>query len=56
VLRYDGKTSRFEGALLRFDAWANEPRPSAGQADALFVPPDERLVRPIGILFTRLLE
>jgi DNA-binding beta-propeller fold protein YncE len=44
------------GALLRFDGRTNEPHPSAGQTGALFVPPDERLVRPIGILYTRLPE
>jgi hypothetical protein len=47
---------KLEGALLRFDGRTNEPRPRASQQGALFVPPDERLVRPIGILFTRLPE
>jgi DNA-binding beta-propeller fold protein YncE len=47
---------KLAGALLRFDGRTNEPRPAAGQAGAVFVPPDERLVRPIGILFTRLPE
>jgi hypothetical protein len=47
---------QLKGALLRFDGRTNEPRPSTGQTGALFVPPNERLVRPIGILFTRLPE
>jgi hypothetical protein len=42
------------GAVLRFDGRANQPLPASGQSGALFVPPDDRLVRPIGIAFTRL--
>ena len=54
---FDNTTEgKLKSALLRFDGRTNEPRPSAGQAGALFVPPDERLVRSIGILFTRLPE
>lgn len=43
-----------KGAILRFDGKGNTPNPLAGQAGALFVPPEEHLVRPIGILYTRL--
>ncbi len=44
----------FHGAVLRFDGRNNEPMAATGQTGAIFVPPDERLVRPIGITFTRL--
>jgi len=40
------------GAVLRFDARTNAPLPAEGNAGALFVPPDSRLVRPVGIAFT----
>jgi len=57
VVGFDNSAEgKLKGALLRFDGRTNEPRPKSGQAGALFVPPDERLVRPIGILFTRLPE
>lgn len=46
--------ANFRGAVLRFDGRANQPLPASGQSGALFVPPDDRLVRPIGIAFTRL--
>ena len=39
------------GAVLRFDASTNAPLPAAGQPGALLVPPDARLVRPVGITF-----
>jgi DNA-binding beta-propeller fold protein YncE len=43
-----------KGAILRFDSRTNEPQPLSGNTGALFVPPNERMVRPIGILYTRL--
>ncbi len=46
--------SNAPGAILRFDSRTNEPQPLSGQAGALFVPPDANMVRPIGILCTRL--
>lgn len=47
-----GQTPR--GAVLRFDGKTNAEQPSTGNPGAIFVPPDDRLVRPIGILSTRL--
>jgi DNA-binding beta-propeller fold protein YncE len=44
----------YKGAVLRFDGRTNAPLPASGQAGALFVAPDSRLVRPIGITFTKL--
>ena len=44
-------TSTAPGAVLRFDARTNTALPASGQTGALFVPPDNRLVRPIGITF-----
>ncbi|MCP3142610.1 Vgb family protein [Pyxidicoccus xibeiensis] len=41
------------GAVLRFDGRTNAPLPSAGNTGAIFIPPTTRLVRPIGITFTR---
>ena len=41
------------GAILRFDGRTNAPLPSPGNTGAVFVPPTEALVRPIGITFTR---
>jgi len=43
-----------KGAILRFDSRTNQPRPLSGNSGALFVPPDEHMVRSIGILYTRL--
>jgi sugar lactone lactonase YvrE len=39
------------GAVLRFDASTNAPLPAEGQTGAILVPPDARLVRPVGIAF-----
>ncbi|MFP2903879.1 hypothetical protein ACLESD_02160 [Pyxidicoccus sp. 3LFB2] len=41
------------GAILRFDGRTNAPLPSSGNTGAVFVPPTEALVRPVGIVFTR---
>lgn len=43
-----------KGALLRFDGKTNALLPASGQVGALFVAPDSRMVRPIGIAFTML--
>lgn len=43
-----------QGAVLRFDGRSDVPRPSTNHVGAIFVPPDARLVRPIGITFTHL--
>ena len=40
------------GAVLRFDGWTDTAQPSGTNPGAIFTPPDDRLVRPIGILFT----
>ncbi len=44
----------YKGAILRFDGRTNTPMPASGQSGALFVAPDSRLVRSIGMLFTKL--
>ncbi len=50
----DSEANGYKGAVLRFDGRTNAPLPASGQQGALFVAPDSRLVRPIGILFTKL--
>ncbi|MDY7233323.1 hypothetical protein [Hyalangium rubrum] len=51
---FDSSTDgQMKGAVLRFDGRTNAPAPASGNAGALFVAPDARLVRPIGITFTR---
>jgi len=41
------------GVILRFDGRTNAPLPSSGNTGAIFAPPTEKLVGPIGITFTR---
>ena len=39
------------GSILRYDAITGEPLPSEGSNNAVFVPTDSNLLRPIGITF-----
>ncbi|WP_413166530.1 hypothetical protein ACL6C3_07430 [Capilliphycus salinus ALCB114379] len=40
------------GAILRYDGITGEPLPSVGNSGAVFVPTNDKLLRPIGITFT----
>ncbi|WP_053221565.1 hypothetical protein [Limnoraphis robusta] len=40
------------GAILRYDGITVEPLPSVGNTSAVFVAPNDKLLRPIGITFT----
>ncbi len=48
---FDSKNNEF-GAILRYDGVTGNPLPSPGNDDAIFVPTDSKLLRPIGIVFT----
>ncbi|NJM63726.1 MAG: hypothetical protein HC849_31995 [Oscillatoriales cyanobacterium RU_3_3] len=39
------------GAILRFNGATGDPLPAAGKENAIFVSPDSKLQRPIGIAF-----
>lgn len=40
------------GAILRYNQATGEPLPAPGNSSAIFVPPNSKLLRPIGIAFT----
>ena len=48
---FDSKNNDF-GAILRYDGVTGNPLPAPGNDDAIFVPTDSKLLRPIGIVFT----
>ncbi|MCA1994784.1 MAG: PEP-CTERM sorting domain-containing protein [Coleofasciculus sp. S288] len=48
---FDFTTNNF-GAILRYDGVTGNPLPSPGNNEAIFVPTDSKLLRPIGIIFT----
>ncbi|BAZ10819.1 putative lipoprotein [Calothrix sp. NIES-4071] len=44
--------SRNLGAILRYDARLGNPLPSQGNSSSVFVPTNDKLLRPIGIIYT----